>query len=107
MSHNLRPVHPISAAKLTPELHGGLLINRTPEPISWEAYSRAPFPFRVVYEGKVMAMIFEPQHTTDADEAIGLFRLLFATLTPQPRPLAWETVPENIRRHFTVLPHQT
>ena len=102
MTHNLRPSRPIASAGLPPALHSGFLINRTPEPIPREVYSACAV--RVMHEGKIVATMFDPQHTTDVDEAIGLFRLMFAIQTPSnARPLTWETVPENIRRHFRFL----
>jgi len=105
MPNNLRPIRPIASAKLTPELHGGLLINRTPEPIPWETYSACGV--RVLHEGKIVAMVFEPQHITEVDESVALFRLLFSMQTPKPRPLEWKTVPENVRRHFRLLENAT
>lgn len=95
MTPNHRP-----SMQLPPGLQGGLLLNKIPPPIPWEAYIQCAL--RVLHEGKVAVVVLEPQHPVDSDEAVGLFRLLVAVQTPKP-PLAWETVPDGVRRHFRVI----
>lgn len=82
-------------------LQGGMLLNKTPTAIPWENFVACGF--RVLHEGKLVVFVFNPQPITEVDEAVGLLRLLIAGHGQKPGPLAWETVPENIRRHFQVL----
>ncbi len=77
---------------------GGVLLNKIPDPIPWGAFVGCAL--RIMDEGKPAVVVLDPQTTTDVDEAISLFRVLLAMHTPKPGPLAWETVPENVRRHF-------
>ena len=80
------------------DAQGGPIRNQIPDPIPWDAFVSCGL--RVLHEGKPAVVVLDPQHTTDVDEAIALFRLLLAIHTPKPGPLAMETVPENVRRHF-------
>jgi hypothetical protein len=84
-----------------PNLAGGVLLNKIPDAIPWETMRF--FCMRVLYDGKPIIVVLEPQHTDDVDEAISLFRLLLAMMVPKPGPLDWDTVPENVRRHFRVV----
>ena len=77
---------------------GHTIAPKIPDPIPWDAYISCGL--RVLHEGNPTVVVLDPQHTTDVDEAISLFRLLLAVHTPKSGPLAWETVPETIRRHF-------
>ena len=69
-----------------------------PDPIPWDAFVACGL--RVLNEGQPAVAMLAPKPTTDVDEAISLLRLLLAVHTPKPGPMAWETVPENVRRHF-------
>jgi hypothetical protein len=82
-------------------LQGGLLLNKIPAAIPWEVFVSCGF--RVSHGGKLVLFAFTPQPITEVDEAVGLLRLLISGHGQKPGPLAWETVPENIRRHFQVL----
>lgn len=91
------PRRPAMPGQLS-SLQGGVLLNTIPDPIPWDAFVTCAL--RVLNEGKPAIVMFTPEHTTDVDEAIALFRLLLSMHTPKPGPLAWETVPDAVRRHF-------
>ena len=80
---------------------GGTLSNKLPDPIPWDAFVSCGL--RVLDEGKPIVVVLDPQHTTDPDETLSLVRLLLAMSMPKPGPIAWETVPAVVQRHFKIL----
>ena len=80
-----------------PSLRGGVQLQRVPV-ISWDAFVACGLQ---VYEsGKVRAAIFDPKPMEDADEAFQTLRLLVAAQGKKPGPINWDSVPEEVRRHF-------
>jgi len=73
-------------------------MHKVPPAIPWVAYTACGL--RVAHDGKLVALRFEPQPITDADEVVALFQLLLAAHAPKPGPIAWETVPPEVQRHF-------
>ena len=98
--HPHLPRRPAPPGQLS-DAQGGVILNKIPDPIPWDTFVACGL--RVLHDGKPAVMLLDPQHTTDVDEAISLFRLLLALHTPKPGPLAWETVPEEVKRHFRPL----
>ena len=78
-------------------------------PLPWDEF--VSFSMQVQVNGKVKPAIFDPKPIETADEAFQVVRILqafqgrimMAALTgksEQSRMVAWETVPEEVRRHF-------
>jgi hypothetical protein len=78
-------------------LKGGVQLQRVPV-IPWDAFVSCGL--KVHKDRKMQSCIFDPQPMTTADEAFQVLRLLIATQRPKPGPIAWETVPEEVARHF-------
>lgn len=78
-------------------LKGGVQLQRVPV-IPWQAFVACGL--QVYSDGKVQPCIFDPQPMVTADEAFQVLRFLMATQRPKPGPIAWKTVPEEVRRHF-------
>ncbi len=91
------PLRPAMPGQLS-DAQGGVLLNQIPDAIPWDAFVACGL--RVLHEGKPTVVMLAPEHTTDVDEVVSLFRLLLSMHTPKPGPLAWETVSECVRRHF-------
>ena len=98
--HPHSPRRPAAPGQLSDAFGGALpqAQNKIPDPIPWGAFVSCGM--RVLDEGKPAVMVLDPQQFADLDEAVSLFRLLLSMHTPKPGPIAWETVPEGVRRHF-------
>jgi hypothetical protein len=81
----------------TGALKGGVPLQRVPV-IPWNAFVACGL--KVCLNGKMRSCIFDPQPMVTADEAFQVMRLLLAVQNPKPGPIAWETVPEEVQRHF-------
>jgi hypothetical protein len=82
-----------------PAIRGGIPLKRVPV-IPWDAFVACGL--RVHHEGKVKMAVFAPQPMETAEEAFQVLRLIVAAQGPKPGPIAWETVPETVRRHFQI-----
>ena len=80
-----------------PALQGGVPLQRVPV-IPWEAFVACGL--QVFANGKVRLALFDPQPMVTADEAFQVMRLLLAVQGRKPGPIAWETVPEEVQKHF-------
>lgn len=89
------------SVQLPTSLQGGVLLNKIPPAIPWENFVACGL--RVLHDGKLVLFEFSPQPITEADEAVCLLRMLIAGHGSKPGPLAWETVPKSIQRHFRML----
>lgn len=97
MSHS-KPNGRITSPGELASMAGAVLLNKSTPSIPWHAFIAGGI--RVTIDGKPTVVVFDPQHTTDVDEAVALFRLMMSVHIPKPGPLAWETVPESVQRHF-------
>lgn len=80
-----------------PSLRGGVQLKRVPV-IPWNAFVACGL--QVFTNGKVQLAILDPQPMVTADEAFQTIRLLIAAMGQKPGPVAWDTVPEEVKRHF-------
>ena len=80
-----------------PSLKGGVQLQRVPV-IPWEAFVACGM--QVYKDGKVKAALFDPKPMITADEAFQVMRLLMAAQRQKPGPIAWDTVPDEVQRHF-------
>lgn len=78
-------------------LKGGVQLQRVPV-IPWDAFVSCGL--NAYKDGKVRTCIFDPQPMVTADEAFQVLRFLMAAQRPKPGPIAWDTVPEEVVRHF-------
>ena len=76
---------------------GGIPLQRVPV-IPWEAFVACGM--KVYLDGKIQACRFVPQPMITADEAFQTLRFLIAAQGGKPGPVAWDTVPDEVRRHF-------
>jgi hypothetical protein len=76
---------------------GGVQLQRVPV-IPWEAFTACGL--KVYKDGKVQPCVFDPQPMVTADEAFQVLRLLLASMSAKPGPVSWETVPEEVTKHF-------
>lgn len=114
--HNFRPLQPPGGIPINPNdpsLKGGVQLNRVPV-IAWERM--VAIGIQVYRDGKVQLAIFDPQTMEDPEEVFQVLRLLLsiqqqsirtamqklgmAPQGPAPGPVAWDTVPECVQRHF-------
>ena len=79
------------------DLRGGIPLQRVPV-IPWEAFVACGM--KVHKNGKIQPCVFSPETIIDADEAFQVLRFLFAAQQGKPGPVSWETVPEEVKRHF-------
>jgi hypothetical protein len=66
--------------------------------IPWAAFVACGL--KVYRNDKVQVALFDPQPMITVDEAFQTLRLLMAAQGKKPGPIAWETVPEEVQRHF-------
>jgi len=66
--------------------------------IPWDAFVACGV--QVHEDGKVRPVLFDPQPMLTVDEAFQTLRFLLAAQMGKPGPVSWETVPEEVRRHF-------
>jgi len=96
-----------------PALKGGVSLQKVPV-VPWD--TMVGIGVQVYKDEKIKLAIFDPQPMFEAEEAFQTLRLLMAVqqqtiksllaklgmarLARQPGPVAWDTVPESVRRHF-------
>jgi hypothetical protein len=80
-----------------PALRGGIPLQRVPV-IPWEAFVACGL--KVHRDGKIQLCLFEPQPMDTAEEAFQTIRFLLASQQGKPGPVSWETVPDEVKRHF-------
>ena len=72
--------------------------------IPWDAFVACGL--QVYRDDKIQLAVFDPQvvsvtgYGVSADEVFQTLRLLLAAQGKKPGPIAWDTVPEEIKRHF-------
>jgi len=64
--------------------------------LPWEFYCGT----NVFKDGGMQTCIFNPQPSVTLDEAFQTLAFLVAANTPKSGPVAWDTVPEGVQRHF-------
>jgi len=99
---NNRPINPIGPINPNfnmndPSLKGGVPLQRVPV-IPWEAFVACGL--QVYKDGKVQLSLFDPKPMATADEVLQVMLLLISSQGKKPGPIAWDTVPEEVQRHF-------
>lgn len=68
--------------------------------IPWDAYVSCGLKVHV--SDKIKIVIFTPQTMETPEEVFQTLRFLMASNSGgKPGPIAWETVPDIVKRHFT------
>ena len=80
-----------------PSLQGGVPLQQFPV-IPWNAYVACGL--KVFKDDKIQSCIFAPQPMETPDEVFQVLRSLMAAQQNKPGPIAWETVPEEVQKHF-------
>lgn len=89
------PMYPNN--RLPAAIRGGVPLQKVPV-IPWDAFVACGL--HVYKDGKVQACLFDPQPMETADEAFQTLRLLMAAQGKKPGPIAWDSVPPEVQRHF-------
>lgn len=79
---------------------GGIPLQKVPL-IPWDAFVHCGL--KVYWDGEIQLAVFDPQPMESAEEAFQTLRLLMAAQSQKPGPIAWETVPEVVQKHFRFL----
>lgn len=82
------------------DIRGGQVLRKIPV-IPYDLY--VEFGLKVAKGGKIIGVRLDPVAMT-ADESFQLCRFLIATGHQHPGPVNWDTVPEQIARHFVEIP---
>lgn len=80
-----------------PALRGGINLQKVPV-IPWEAFVACGL--QVYKDGKIQPCLFDPKPMDTTDEAFQTLRFLLAGQQRKPGPVSWETVPDQVKRHF-------
>lgn len=96
----MNPNDPNGRAAINRATHGGIPLQKAKEvPVfPWDAFVKCAL--HVYRDGKVQLALFDPQPMETAEEAFQTMRLINAAQLKKPGPIAWETVPECVQRHF-------
>ncbi len=96
---NGRRIAPDNAA-IRAATQGGITLQKKkePVPVPWDAF--VALGLYVYRDGELQPALFSPQHPMAAGEVFETLRLLVAGQGKKSGPLAWETVPPEIQRHF-------
>ena len=78
-------------------IKGGIPLQKVPV-IPWEAFVACGL--KVYKDDKVQVAVFAPEPMETADEVFQTIRLLIAAMGRKPGPIAWQTVPPQVQRHF-------
>ena len=79
--------------------NGGVELRKVPV-IPWDAFVACGL--KVYSEEKVQIAVFTPNPMETIDEAFQVMRMMMAAQVQKPGPIHWETVPEEVRKHFTI-----
>ena len=80
-----------------PNIRGGISLQQVPL-IPYEMFVACGI--KTHFANEIRMAFFDPQPMETLDEVFQTLRFLISSQVPKPGPIKWETVPEEVQRHF-------